>query len=816
MPNWNANFPEVLGLEFLPTYHQTARVWAGAPARMQRLRSTAAETINQLHLSAAVNPLLEASVPTVVDVIVEGNEVVPLPLIARLVPNSDKTNEGWTTQAGSATSLFQSIDTVPLRWPDPTQTTHIRTFTPYTAYACSLNAALFDTGGAAVNGRVFWVGVKAILGANTGFRQLGLALEINGTLYPPAGGGGRDVHGFGAIYDFWWGEINPATGLPWTPADIADFGTAGGSRIFVRSAAAATTAQYPKVVAVSLVVQYATTENRAAVATWRRPEDIGTERLLNVGTDALISLPGGAAGWAKASTTNYLFYWRQSVSPSEYGAVVADDIRWNGAYQDLGPVGQPPGIVYPLQSSGTSPSATGISSLDITHDQLGRPQTAFTGASRATYGLALERSDVAISVDSQPYRLDATDLEYVTTTQKLGQRVVPGSSQTYLGVRFPTIPPGVRSIEPVSGDPTLTVAVFRVSDSVQMGGTFTITASAARALPTSGVWRYITGFLSSGASLVSGTAYEIRVTTSAGGNWVMAVPDSSLGPTASFGGSTNGAFIGATHQSARDLAITLVRQPDPPQTAAAAATNIAATTFSDEVTTVKHVSVTWAQPAVGMGANFARYELERQFTGGAWQRIANVLVSSVVSFIDREATRGVAATYRIRAVGVDGRFSAWATTGSVTLTDTRPMLILASNHRSDLYFVHLYEITDPADAETIYPMLSTEHDEVVSVHGADYQVVFMEAEDRGIGWRTRVSLKQAAAAAKGLTRFASLVALVRSLEVPYVCAMDHQGNRILGHVSVSEGTQTQPDHRYTARLDITPTHTEPVPAEVTA
>ena len=78
-----------------------------------------------------------------------------------------------------------------------------------------------------------------------------------------------------------------------------------------------------------------------------------------------------------------------------------------------------------------------------------------------------------------------------------------------------------------------------------------------------------------------------------------------------------------------------------------------------------------------------------------------------------------------------------------------------------------------------------------------------------------VSLKQNTLTTRGLARWNTLLALVRSLDVPYVCALDHQGNRIFGHVSVTEGVQTQPDYRYTAQLDITPTHTEPVPAVVT-
>ena len=799
MVNWNPSFPEALGLEWLANVGLTARVWAGAPPGMARMPSTVAETITQLQMSATVNPLMQESVPTLVDVIEDGQEVIPLFQMASLLPNADKLNDGWLTDTGASTNLFQAIDEDVTRWPGPARASWIYTTSSLKAYATSVDATAFAAGGANQNARIGWVAVQAIHGANTGFRKLDTKLQIGADTYPPAGDGLRDVHGYGAIYQFWWGEINPATGLPWKPADIADFGSAGSSRIWVRSHGTVTTAQYPLVYAIRLHVHYQTVENRAAVGVWRRPELL-TSRLTNVATTSLMTVPSGAANWSKLTGRNYLYYWRQSVSPSEYGAVVADDVRWNYIRQHLGPRGQPPNY---------APPPGGILALDgIAHDQFGRPEHGFVSDGTSSAGLVLIRSDLAASADSQPYRLDLTDLQAVRSTQKIGQRVTPGSAQSYLGVRFPIVPPA-------SGSPTLTVAVIRVSDSVQIGGTFTITASAARALPAGvGGWRYVTGFLSSGASLASGIAYEIRLTSTAGGDWLVAVPNASLSPAASFGGSTNGAFIGATHQTDRDLAITLLRQPDPPTAVTATIANVAVTTFSDEATTVPHPQISWVLPAVGMGGLFARYEIQRQLGAGPWEDVADILTSSLGQFQDREVPRGVAATYRIRAVGTDGRFSNWGTSGSVTPTDAWPMLILATNHSASLQFVHLYEITDSGDADTVYPMLSTEHDEIVAIHGADYQVVFMEGEDRGVGWRTRVSLKQHTITTVGMAKFGALMDLVRSLDIPYVCALDHQGNRILGHVSVSEGVQSQPYYRFTAQLEIIPTHTAPVPAEV--
>lgn len=817
MVNWNPNFPDSFGLEWLVTRDNKTRVWGGAPARMQRLRSTGAETISALKLSASVNPLSRASIPTVIDVVVEGNETTALPKLARLLPNADKTSAGWTTEAGGTTNLFASIDEDSSRWPNPANTTHIRTFLPHNPYICGVDATIFDTGGAAQNGRIFWVGAGAILAANSGFRKMQVVLNIDGVRYAPAGGGVRDVHSFGAIYDFWWGELNPATGLPWTPSDIARFDNEADWGLEVRSQAAVTSTSYPACGALALTVHYLEAENRAAVGVWRRPENIGNSRLINITTDALRTMPSGAANWSKLTNTNYLYYWRQTISPSEYGPVVADDVRWNGAYQDLGPAGEPPGIVYPLHHSGTKPPpATGLASDTSAHDQFGRPQEAFDGGTTpsgqgAAYGLVLVSLVGSLpvdSTDSQPYRLDAADLvKFRSGTGITGQRLTPGSGQSYLGVRLPMIPP-------TSADGTLTIAVHRVSDGVQMGGSFVTTADAVRAIPSSQGIRYVEGFLSSGATLVGSTQYEIRLTTTVtGDDWTVFAPDCSLGPTTSFGGTTDGAMIAGVHQTSRDMSVTLIRQPDPP-TALTAVVFESPVTMPDGTTRqVEHVDVDWVAPAVPLGGQFSRYELERQLTEETtWTRIANLNAASLLTFVDHLVPRGFAATYRIRQVALDGRISNWATSSSVTPEQGDYDILLTSNHQPGLEVV-----LDIPDQGTAYRFISAERDEVVALHGADNQVVFTESEDRGVGWQASIELNfgtQPPVVKAGQRLFTDLLEITRSPDIPFVAAMDFQGTRILGHVRPGDAAQKEPGHRYTASIDVTPTHTVEVPVEV--
>src|SRR5690606_33116549 len=140
------------------------------------------------------------------------------------------------------------------------------------------------------NYRIGFVEMRAIAGANTGYRKLSFSIEIDGDVLLPAANDIRDVHGYGARYSLWYGELNPATGLPWTPADIVNFDIGGNSVLKVRSQTATAT-HFPKLFAMRLVVWVAP-ETRKAVGVWRRPHTLAT-RLNNITTDALISVPDG-------------------------------------------------------------------------------------------------------------------------------------------------------------------------------------------------------------------------------------------------------------------------------------------------------------------------------------------------------------------------------------------------------------------------------------------------------------------------------------------------------------------------------------------
>src|SRR5690606_16725896 len=214
--------------------------------------------------------------------------------------------------------------------PGPGQLKYIRRTSARGRAGFTVDAAGFGSGGDYEDYRIGFVELRAIAGANTGYRKLSFSMEIDDDVFLPAANDIRDVHGYGARYGLWYGELNPATGLPWTPADIADFDIVGNSVLKVRSQTA-TAVHFPKLFAMRLVVCVAPV-TRKAVGVWRRPHTL-TTRLNNITTDALISVPDGSAGWSKEADKNYVLCFRQSCAPALWGPVNADDVQWLGGYQ---------------------------------------------------------------------------------------------------------------------------------------------------------------------------------------------------------------------------------------------------------------------------------------------------------------------------------------------------------------------------------------------------------------------------------------------------------------------------------------------------
>lgn len=619
MPDWNKSFPAVLGLEWMPTREGTRSVSPGPPA-MQRMTSTTAETIESLTLPARANPAETRPLRTVVDIIPEGQESVdftgPVQFVD-LVPNADVELGTWTDLAGGTTDIYTGL-TSGIVWPDPAvEAAGIQDETGFANYRFQVDASAFAGGGGLEDARICRVELALVAQAvGGGFRQIRTAFRnatTGTTNYDPGGGNQTSIHGFGGVLTRIWGEINPLTGRPWLPADIAAF-DGGDWTILIRSETASPT-NTPTIYSAALRVHYLETENRVAAAVWERPTSISADRI-TVTTDSITSLPDGATTWSKPGSGDFLLWWRQAHDPPIHTGGPATDIRWQLLIQDLGPAGNPSSVVFPLTTDGTPPAPAGVLAFDsrpFSFPQGGTEPFQADGQGATGFGLDTAGGP---SDDSQPYREMGPTSQppgwaQVTSSQKVGQQVTPSAGASYLGVRTVIIPPN-------TGNPTLRVAVHRVSDGQQVGGQLVLSADEVRALPeiagaqVSGQrLRFIEGFLSAAAPLTASVDYEVRLTAT-GGVWTALAPFSNVAEAASFSGTAGGAFIGPTLFTDRDLVVNLLIQPDPPQNFTAAPEAVPVETYACSATEIEHMRLDWDPGANPLGSAFARYEVERQ------------------------------------------------------------------------------------------------------------------------------------------------------------------------------------------------------------
>lgn len=797
---WSPNAPASIGLEWFTTFGHTQPIALSAPSFTQQLRSRTAETITELRLAITSSPLVTAPFFMLVDVYETGDEF-PVPVdghsTVSYAPNSDVTINDWRTGPGAmgAVNLWARIDD-PVTYP-PTGTDYIRLrATGLSAYFGTVAASGFPA-----TARVLRLAIEAVIGLDpdgTDFstRAVGFGVHHNptGNIYEPPGGTFY-VTAFtpNQVLNVSLGEINPETLLPWTADDVASFDVGGDWELRVLGSNSNANGG-PIVTAMSLKVSYIDPDNREACGTWQRPPGVLPQV---ISTDALVE-PDGAGGWAtdwsKPASGDFLFVPRWArATLVDLGATNATDLAWLTSHQDLGAAGNPPGNAFP--------PVPGMVGDILPTSSVGLPTQAFAGTSSRAARLVLRRSDATDSDDSQPYYVafDGTVLRAVTPSQTVGQRITPNSSQSYLGVRFVIQPPA-------SDDATLTVTVRNAATGAQIGtGQFTITADEVRALPDlGGGMRYVQGFLTSAAALVSGTQYEARLSTDAS-SWTLLVPAGAgaSGPTFAGGsgtGSGDCARLNGTSGpslSDQDLLLTLLVQPTAPASADALVMERTQAGGGMQCTpeAVDHVVVRWS--ATTLAAAFDRYEIERLEDDGTgeWRQVAVVnSAETETTFADWETPRGRAVKYRVRVVATTAAFSNWTETQWVTAEAYGAELIFTSNAAPELTVVVDYE----PEVGTDFP--DHEDDEVVPVYGSDRAIVFINPRDRGLEKTYRLIVSAAGRPCDDYGRplpddevWEPLRAISRSVAIPYVCVMDATGNRAFVHVTLSRGQHVADD-----------------------
>lgn len=611
MADYNPTSPTTLGNEWFITKTTTSPLNEG-PGWTQLLPSLNAETIESLKAEFTVdnNVVPSRSLHTIWEVVPFGNEDVAPPSALDLRPNSDVTIESWTTLTGSTINLFDGI-TSNIEWPSgAVQAEGIEDETGFANYICTVDASAFAGGGLHENSRIGAVelGIVAAVPDSTTQRKVRLELIHNGTdVFNPVSPNttaGIPIHLFGEAFTFSFGELNPATELPWTAADIASFDVGGDWTIRVRSQESSVSATVT-VYSVALRVWVTGDENRVAIGKWVRPtSSIGDILgLYEMETDQFVSWPDQTAGWDKPVNTDGFWYiGRQARSRYLHsGGGLSKDARWIRQWQALGSGGNP---------SGNSFAPSGLRGDLNTFSVHGIPIEPFSSTSLVSNAsLAPIVTGGIESFDSQPYRLRSVDNELITPTSPVAQRVTADQTASYSGVRAVIAPPS-------SGDSTLRVSVHRISDGDQVGGVAEFPAQDVRDLPEitgstaiSGL-RYIEDFLTTPAPLVVGVDYEIRFSVSDSPNWTILTPRCQIGPTASFQG-TNGIFVGDTEVTDRDLTVTLSVSPTEPQNFTATIVDECVNTFAC-VSSVQHVRLDWDAGQPLLGDDFTQYQIERQ------------------------------------------------------------------------------------------------------------------------------------------------------------------------------------------------------------
>lgn len=799
---WNPNDPAALGLEWLPTRGYTTTIAPGQEADCLRIRSTSAETIRTLRPWAA--QLASTSLPlfTILEVFTAGNEY-PDPTTRHTVqlhPSADQAVGNWTTQAGSGSNLWQSIDDDVVYPPSGTDHIRIAGIPGASAYLAYVNDAAVPATARICKLRI--LSVDAVIASpSVLFRDFVYRIQHipSGDRYTPVGAS-VDANIYGTLRQFDLGEINPRTNLPWTRGDVAEFGPAGDWALRVESVGDANVD--PALYSLALEVTYYDVENRVAAGCWARPVGGPVEGFVT--SNNLITLPAGTADWAKANGVDYSFMWRHALAPLLTGAgPFATDVRWR-SYAEVIP-GSDGAMVYRM------PPAPGMAAdSTVARDAVGVPTGPLVFEHTNVPALILVRSDAARSVDSQPYT--GASITGSSTLGPVAQdiRQTTGVSQSYLGVRFVVSPPA-------TGNSTLTVTVNRTSDGVQMGGSFAITATEARALPVVETtnYRLIEGLLSSAAVLATATQYEIRFTMSAGGDWVFVAPSTETASQAvTYGGSTDHARRNLTDYTNADVAAQLLIQPAAPATVTATVRHEALSGQGCycEVPRRDFVEVTW--PGSSLGGAFAGYDVERYDPDGVWRPIRLVTDITRTTITNHDPARNRPVKYRVRNRSTTGAESAWTESEFVVCQSYGAELILTSDAEPQLTTV--YDIFPRKGTQ----FLNHEGDEVLTPSGADGAVVFMDPANRGrereyelvVNFK-RLPQDRAGNVIGGDAMYDPIEALVRAPAnmigadpgpIPYVSVLDPYGNVTYGYVVLGRGVEDQPGHRYRLPISVRP------------
>lgn len=588
------------------------------------------------------------------------------------------------------------------------------------------------------------------------------------------------------ISSTWW--ANPNTGVSWKPQDVDEFDASGGSSYAGWIIKPTGTSNNLTVIFQGwLEVTYLDeTDKRVAVGALAPPDDRWGWQSMT------ITAPDGTADWSKANATDYLFLLRRRVGAGYVDwRYVADLTR-----EPIDPAWQ---RVTPRLYRETFTLAR-------------------TGADRrGQYAILLERSDTAMSIDSQPYRSISDDTAPTAThewtnvnaSEELQQDVTTVGSLDYGFARW------LCRWENTRPDGDLTVGVYRRSDDVQMGTDIVISPDDLSP-PRTG-WQVMDGEFGP-VTLAAATQYYVKFSSPAtdGSGWRVQVMSTMLdtdpgGPPVAaydqtFGGTTDVAWPDGVAVDALDACVTIHTQDDPVADLTAAEVQVA-----DCLT---YVSVTWTAAEEGDCGALVGYELDRYSTlVERWQRIAE-LAPDVTSFDDYEARRSGDVEYRIRTRRDDGSASPWAELAEpLERTPTCCGYVIASNEAPE-YALWYDDVVGPDGRRLSFP----DQRSLLTFYGRDFAVGFggleqggdeftidvLVASDGGVNGTPEVTTHgpEAFWPLRWLVGSMKIPAVGTKLAVSYLAVLDSFGSQWFAEVQIVAATFNERVGSYEATLRV--------------
>lgn len=781
---WNPNTTATKGLEWLPHTRSFYRLDGPGKAVALSILNTTSQAIGGFVLTVpyqVTGHSVTGSPLGVVEVFDNEDGAIDLTTLATTTyrPNEDVSGTGaaaWREDDNTTTTIFSEIDESTLDTTDYIKVDETAGVLTTQTYAGRVGSAGFGAGL-----RVLAVTVTAVVSRTAGYAtRFRLGLDISGTrFWSPYFSPAADTN---QTISYTW-LYNPQALRPWRIADVQAF-DAGDEYLIeteVRSNEARVYQAYMDVVNC--------TENRIAVGAFSL---VST----NVGQQLFTSLTTPTGGtWTKDAAGRHLYLIRRLSSTGAFSL-------------NLSEADDPP------------PSATGyFPTINPTYGYV----SATGDASPKVLGLILRTTAPADSVDSQPFVTiaDRTQINGTIPFSALSDGGVysglvaqmefsNAAATGYKILRFL-----VAKRDGVTAD--LSIKIKRRSDNTQFGSTVTLTAAEWDALPDLGAagFKLVEKTLATAATLAAGTQYYVDWSSTQAAPTGLTVWQvlgvfvaqgvMTYGENASFGGTTDQA-TGNIEATFVEFPFTLATQPTAPASFTATLTNLTVPTTVRGATVVRYAALTWT--ATALSASFDHYEIERSEDGGTtWTCVAKITTEASAAWSDIESKRNTAVTYRIRVVRTDNAFSAWSTSSAITPTAVNDEMIFTTNESTALTVAVDYAKAVP------YEFLTETERVLRRIYGRDFQVAFSPTEDRGVRFSVPVTIHAGSTpTSPGLPVFAALRALATA-DVPYVCVLDHRGNRLYAALQVPDGTHRRAGQIYVANVVVTQTIDVPDPYE---